>query len=136
MVQYYSDLAAKYPIYSIEDGLDENDIEGWIELTAEIGNKVKLLKGMVLSNEPGYYEKDKFGIRIENLIILNKSSKKNLKFENLTLVPIDKSLIIKELMSMDEIKWLNNYHKTVFFKLKKFMNYKEKSILKDQCSNI
>ena len=101
-----------------------------------IGNKVKLLKGMVLSNEPGYYEKDKFGIRIENLIILNKSSKKNLKFENLTLVPIDKNLIIKELMSMDEIKWLNNYHKTVFFKLNKFMNYKERSILKDQCSNI
>ena len=101
-----------------------------------IGNKVKLLKGMVLSNEPGYYEKDKFGIRIENLIILNKSIKKNLKFENLTLVPIDKNLIIKELMSMDEIKWLNNYHKTVFFKLNKFMNYKERSILKDQCSNI
>ena len=101
-----------------------------------IGNKVKLLKGMVLSNEPGYYEKDKFGIRIENLIILNKSDKKNLKFENLTLVPIDKSLIIRRLMSIDEIKWLNNYHKTVFFKLNKFMNYKERSILKDQCSNI
>ena len=105
-------------------------------LKQSIGNKVKLLKGMVLSNEPGYYEKDKFGIRIENLIILNKSDKKNLKFENLTLVPIDKSLIIRRLMSIDEIKWLNNYHKTVFSKLSKFMNYKERSILKDQCSNI
>ncbi len=43
MVNYYSELSSKYPIYSIEDGLDENDLEGWKKLTAELGNKVKLV---------------------------------------------------------------------------------------------
>ena len=57
---------------------------------------------------------------------LEGNSWKNLKFENLTLVPIDKNLIIKELMSMDEIKWLNNYHQTVFDKLSTFLTAEEK----------
>ena len=52
---------------------------------------------MIISNEPGYYEKGKFGIRIENLIRVKKE-KKGISFENLTLVPIDKSLINKEIM--------------------------------------
>ena len=59
------------------------------------GNMIKIKEGMILSNEPGYYEKNKFGIRIENLIRV-KRGRNNLKFENLTLVPIDKSLIEKK----------------------------------------
>ena len=43
MVDYYSELVSKYPIYSIEDGLDENDLEGWKKLTEKIGDKVKLV---------------------------------------------------------------------------------------------
>ena len=58
------------------------------------GNMIKIKEGMILSNEPGYYKKNKFGIRIENLIRV-KRDRNNLKFENLTLVPIDKSLIEK-----------------------------------------
>ena len=84
---------------------------------------IKIKEGMILSNEPGYYEKNKFGIRIENLIRV-KRGRNNLKFENLTLVPIDKSLIEKKLLNKQEEKWLNDYHQNVFVNLKKFMSKK------------
>ena len=87
-------------------------------------NKVKLLEGMIVSNEPGYYEKNKFGIRIENLIYIKKGSKGKY-FENLTMAPIDKDLINKNILSRKEKNWLNNYHKKVFENLKKFMNKKK-----------
>ena len=90
---------------------------------------------MIISNEPGYYKDGRFGIRIENLIRVKKI-KNNLKFVNLTMAPIDKTLIEKKLLNRTEIKWLNNYHKTVFKKLKKFMNRSELSDLKNCCSNI
>ena len=99
------------------------------------GNKVKLQEGMIISNEPGYYKDGRFGIRIENLIRVKKI-KNNLKFVNLTMAPIDKTLIEKKLLNRTEINWLNNYHKTVFKKLKKFMNRSELSDLKNCCSNI
>ncbi len=92
-------------------------------------NKVKLKNGMILSNEPGYYLKNKFGIRIENLIYINKN-----KFENLTLVPIEKSLIEKSLLSAQEKRWINNYHKKVYHKLKNYMNTSERVELKDACA--
>ena len=78
---------------------------------------------MVLSNEPGYYEKGNFGLRIENLIY-TKKYKKGIKFDNLTYAPIDKSLIVKKLLNKKEITWLNQYHKNVYQKLKKYMNRK------------
>ena len=98
-------------------------------------NKIKLTPGMILSNEPGYYEKGKFGLRIENLIFLKKKNNKR-KFCNLTYAPIDKSLIIKKLMNKNEIAWLNEYHKIVYTKLKKYMNNEELVLLKQSCSNI
>ena len=61
-------------------------------------NKVLFKPGMILSNEPGYYEKVKFGLRIENLIYIKKI-KNNMKFENLTYVPIDKDLIVKKMLN-------------------------------------
>ena len=60
-------------------------------------NKIRFQEGMVVSNEPGYYEKNKFGIRIENLIYVKKEKKKKF-FENLTLAPIDKELIDKHVL--------------------------------------
>ena len=90
---------------------------------------------MILSNEPGYYEKDKFGLRIENLIYIKKN-KNGMAFDNLTYAPIDKSLIIKKLLNKKEISWLNNYHKKVYKILKKYMNKKELILLKKSCSNI
>ena len=99
------------------------------------GNKVKLKEGMILSNEPGYYENGKFGIRIENLLTVKKI-KNNFEFKDLTLAPIDKSLIEKALLNKNEIKWLNNYHTKVYYNLKKFMNKNELSMFKNYCSNI
>ena len=90
---------------------------------------------MVLSNEPGYYEKNRFGMRIENLIYVKKE-KKNKFFENLTMVPIDKELIDETLLNSNEKKWLNNYHKTVFKNLIKSMNKTEALELEKACSAI
>ena len=99
------------------------------------GNKETFKEGVIISNEPGYYKKNKFGIRIENLITVKKN-KRLLKFENLTLVPIDKTLIEKDLLDKNEILWLNNYHFKVYNNLKKLMNKSELLELKSLCSNI
>ncbi len=98
-------------------------------------NKVSLRAGMVLSNEPGYYEKNKFGIRIENLIYIKKNKKQNI-FKNLTMVPIDKDLIEVNLLNKIEKNWLNTYHEEVFKKLKYYMSKIELSELKKACSAI
>ena len=89
--------------------------------------------GQVVSNEPGYYLEGQFGMRIENLIYVNEIKKK-LLFEDLTLVPYDKNLINKNLLSKVEIGYLNSYHKEVFEKLNSFLNLKELSFLKKICS--
>ncbi len=94
-------------------------------------NKVKFQKGMIVSNEPGYYEKNKFGIRIENLIYV-----KNNHFEDLTLAPIDKNLININLLNSREISWLNKYHRKVQLRLQKFMKKKEVEDLKLACSAV
>jgi len=98
-------------------------------------NKVNLQEGMVVSNEPGYYEKNKFGIRIENLIYVKRERKK-LCFENLTMVPIDKNLIIRESLNKIEKKWFNEYHKIVFKNLIESMNRNESLELQKACSAI
>jgi len=88
-------------------------------------NKIKLLEGMILSNEPGYYKKDKFGIRIENLIYVKKNKNK-LCFENLTLAPIDKDLINFDLLTNDEKSYLWKYNLDIYTKLHKYLNPSEK----------
>ena len=99
------------------------------------GNKVKFREGMITSNEPGFYKKNLFGIRIENLIYVKKIKNK-LKFVNLTLVPIDKSLVEKNHLTFSEKNWLNMYHKRVFENLKQFMNKFQLIKLRQACSNI
>ena len=91
-------------------------------------NKIKLLEGMILSNEPGYYKKDKFGIRIENLIYVKKNKNK-LYFENLTLAPIDKDLINFDLLTNDEKSYLWKYNLDIYTKLHKYLNSSEKKWL-------
>ena len=90
---------------------------------------------MIVSNEPGYYEKNNFGIRIENLIYVKKNGSKN-SFENLTMAPIDKDLIEEKMLNLDEKRWLNEYHKQVFNNLKGLMNRLEFLDLKKACSAI
>ena len=79
--------------------------------------------------------KNKFGIRIENLIYV-KRNKSKISFENLTMVPMEKDLILQEKLDKNEREWLNNYHETVFKNLKKSMNKLEILELKKACSAI
>ncbi len=91
-------------------------------------NKVKISEGMILSNEPGYYKKGKFGIRIENLLYVKRSGYK-LFFENLTLAPIDKDLTDFKQLSKDEMKYLFKYNLQVYSKLSPYLNRKQKKWL-------
>jgi Xaa-Pro aminopeptidase len=91
-------------------------------------NTVKILPGMILSNEPGYYEKKKFGIRIENLVHVEKNKNK-IFFKNLTLAPIDTDLINFKMLNTLEKKYLFNYHTDVYAKISKFLNSNEKKWL-------
>jgi len=94
-------------------------------------NKVNLKPGMIISNEPGYYKKGRFGVRIENLIYIKKN-----KFEELTMTPMEKDLIKKKMLNKKEIGWLNKYHTKVKKNLFRFMNLEEKANLIDACSPI
>ena len=77
-----------------------------------------LRRGMILSNEPGYYKTDAFGIRIENLELVvstevTGAEKPMNAFETLTLAPIDRRLIDVAMLSPDELAWLDDYHARV-----------------------
>ena len=91
-------------------------------------NKVKIKEGMILSNEPGFYKKNQFGIRIENLVYVKKKNKK-LFFENLTMAPIEKDLINFDLLSNFEKNYLFRYHLNVYSKISKYLNLNEKKWL-------
>ena len=91
-------------------------------------NTVKIKEGMILSNEPGYYKENKFGIRIENLVYVNRKNK-NLFFENLTMAPIEKDLINFELLDKSEKNYLFKYHLDVYAKISKYLNQNEKKWL-------
>jgi Xaa-Pro aminopeptidase len=75
--------------------------------------------GMICSNEPGYYKEGAYGIRIENLVLVTELTKlpgadrETMGFETLTLAPIDRRLIVKELLTADETQWLDGYHARV-----------------------
>jgi len=91
-------------------------------------NNVKILPGMILSNEPGYYEKNKFGLRIENLVYVKKNKKK-IAFKNLTMAPIDIDLVNFKMLTKEEKKYMHNYHTNVYAKTSKFLSYNEKKWL-------
>ena len=82
---------------------------------SKVPNRVALEPGMIISNEPGYYKEGEFGIRIENLVVVqeSKSYPSWLEFETLTLAPIDLNAIEKSLLTADETAWLNAYHARV-----------------------
>ena len=91
-------------------------------------NNIKIKQGMILSNEPGYYKKGKFGIRIENLVYVNKVRKK-IFFENLTLAPLEKDLINFNLLTKLEKNYLFKYHLNVYSKISNFLDIKERKWL-------
>ncbi len=91
-------------------------------------NKVKIREGMILSNEPGYYKKNKFGIRIENLVYVKKT-RNDIFFENLTLAPIEKDLINFDILDSSEKDYLFKYHLKVYSNISKYLNTEEKKWL-------
>ena len=96
---------------------------------------VALQAGMVISNEPGYYENNWGGIRLENLYIVKKADnfplhpggKRWLCFEELTLIPFDRTLIDKNLLSAEELNWLYDYHGRVFSEISPMLDNTEDS---------
>ena len=103
-------------------------------------NPVALQPGMVTSNEPGVYKAGSHGIRTENLVLTVPAGEgmfgKYLKFETLTLCPICRKGIIKELLTAEEIGWLNDYHRTVYEKLSPDLNNDEREWLKEACKAV
>ena len=95
------------------------------------GYKIILKPGYVISNEPGYYKKGKFGIRLENMIYVKKF-KNNMYFKNLTMVPFDRELINFKLLNKREKDYLTNYNLEVYSNVEKYLNYKEKFWLLSQ----
>jgi Xaa-Pro aminopeptidase len=87
---------------------------------------------MILSNEPGFYTENEYGIRIESLILVKKSNfKKYLEFETITLAPIDQNLIDFSLLNKNEKEWLKNYHQKIYTKLSPDLEEKYKNFLKE-----
>jgi len=91
-------------------------------------NSIKIKKGMVLSNEPGFYKKNYFGIRIENLLYV-KQTNDSLHFENLTLAPIEKDLINYNLLDKMEIDYLFKYHLNIYSEYSSLLKKKERKWL-------
>ena len=103
-------------------------------------NPVVLQPGMVTSNEPGVYKAGSHGIRTENLTLVCKDKEgmfgDYLKFETITLCPICKKGIVKEMLTNEEIEWLNNYHQIVYEKLSPNPNEEEKVWLQEATASI
>ena len=93
-------------------------------------DSVELLPGMILSNEPGFYKQNEYGIRTENLLIVKENRDKKLYFENITWCPIDLDLIEISLLDQIEKQWLNKYHEDVYKKLENYLKDEERAWLK------
>ncbi|SNX85258.1 probable aminopeptidase P, cytoplasmic [Melanopsichium pennsylvanicum] len=111
--------------------------------TRAVFNETSLKENMVVSNEPGYYEDGKWGIRIENLVIVrpaktpnNFGAKGYLTFEHLTMCPIQVSLVDAELLTNEDKQWLNDYHDEVLNKVGPLLQKDQRAFewLKRQCS--
>ncbi|WP_312920832.1 aminopeptidase P family protein [Empedobacter brevis] len=103
-------------------------------------NSTTLKPGMIISNEPGLYRDGQYGIRIENLIVVQPAISTEFgdfyKFETVTISHIDKTLIDLDLMTEQEIEWLNHYHQFVFESLNPYLNETETNWLKEKCETI
>lgn len=139
------DLIARQPL--LKQGLDFahgtghgvgffSDVhEGPARISVHAKGSAPLQTGMITSVEPGYYKENAFGIRIENLYAVKpQKGTPFLHFEVLTLVPLDKKLINKYLLTTEELNWLNRYHRQVFLSLKKYLTRQELEWLRDACS--
>lgn len=143
------DILARQPIW--EAGLDYkcgtghgvgfllNVHEGPQAIRKDVNN-IRLEKGMILTNEPGIYKEGNHGVRTENMMLVSYAEETEygqfMRFEAVTYCPIDLEGINKEILTENEINWLNNYHKDVFEKLASHLNDEEKAWLKEETREI
>ncbi|KAJ7636867.1 putative Xaa-Pro aminopeptidase P [Roridomyces roridus] len=108
-------------------------------------NSTALKPGMTVSNEPGYYADGKFGIRIENIVLVKKAATPNnfgdkgyLGFERVTMCPIQTKLIERTIFSAEETKWLNEYHAEILSKVSPLLQNDSRALewLKRECTAI
>jgi len=129
------DILARLPLWKIGANYDHGTGHGVGSYLAvhegphgidSRSNTVKLQPGMLVTNEPGYYQPGGFGIRIENMLAVRRletnGERPMLGFETLTMVPIDLDLVETALLSDDEAEWLDTYHKEVSSKLAPMVN--------------
>lgn len=112
--------------------------EGPMSIRTEFNNE-PIREGHLISNEPGIYRPEEYGIRIENVLLCKSHSTTEfgnfLCFETISFCPVDKNLIILELLSNEEIKWINNYHETVYSKISPLIDETDvMEWLKEQCA--
>jgi Xaa-Pro aminopeptidase len=109
--------------------------------SSQSGGDEPLQAGMIISNEPGYYKTGEYGIRIENLVLVVErqiagAEKEMLGFETLTFAPIDRRLIVKAMLSPQEIDWLNAYHAQVAEKIGPDLKGGDREWLDEACAPI
>jgi Xaa-Pro aminopeptidase len=105
----------------------------------QAGTDQELMAGMILSNEPGYYKPGEFGIRIENLVLVERREIPAMEgewlgFETLTLVPIDKTLVDRDMLTEAEVDWWNDYHARVLEVLAPQLSGEDLAWLEEACS--
>lgn len=146
------DILAREPMW--EQGMDYNHgtghgvgyllsvHEGPQNIRYRISEKlpaVVLEEGMVISNEPGFYQAGRFGIRHENLVLCEKEEMTEagqfMKLEPLTMVPFDRDAIDPKMMTLQELNWLNAYHERVYQTLSPYLEGEELAWLR-QATNI
>lgn len=144
------DAICRYPLW--QEGLDYKcgtghgigyllNVHEGPHRIATVPNKVKLEKGMIVTIEPGVYKGGKYGIRTENVVVVDEDIEtayggKFMKFEVLSYVPIDLEAVDVEMFTEKERKWLNDYHKEVYSKLSPYLNDEENEWLKNETREI
>ena len=113
--------------------------EGPMSIRQEFNDRA-IEEGMVMSNEPALYRLGEYGLRTENMMVCVKDCSTDygdfLRFETLTLCPIDLGAIEKSLLNEEEIGWLNNYHRWVYDELSPLLNDELKAFLKEETRSI
>jgi Xaa-Pro aminopeptidase len=107
--------------------------------SVQSGGDEPLQPGMILSNEPGYYKTGEYGIRIENLVLVVErpvegAEKETFGFDTLTFAPIERRLIIKEMLAPQELDWLNAYHAEVLAKIGPQLDGEDRAWLESACA--
>jgi len=136
------DVLARHALWQQGLDYDHGTGHGVGVYLAKMPNKVALKPGMIVSNEPGYYKTDGYGIRIENLQYVTEAEaikggeRKMLGFANLTLAPLHKDLIEVSLLTEAERDYINDYHADVWAKIGGHVEGDVKAWLKEACSTL